>query len=664
MPVIRISCECAHEVARRLAALALSAAALAGGAAVAAGAEATSRIFAAQVPGGAVRVLVVLSNGQWPPGGLRIEDGSGTVLAAHVERDAEAFAALDAGSRNALAAQQRLASGSDVHAHETSTILALRLLSDWNLARSLGAAVELPAGLHPAAVRVVLLQSDGVAATTLGPVPVPSDPGPPAPAALHAEALPAGVELQWQTAARSIAVPAYAYSVARGSGSGGAKEALTPRPELLTMRTPGAPSPYLDRTPPVEATLSYEVRLIDVLGVASEPATVQVDSPDFEAGRPPSGQIAKSGRGLITLSWAAPGNPRTSGLVVERSQLADGPYERLTPEGLAPTSVHFEDHQVLAGASYYYRVRAVAPSGELGPAADPIRAQALAAAALSAPAGLIAEAGISQIALHWSPVPGLSLAGYIIERRSDASTTRWARLNSRLLPEPHYLDVVGPSQGGGFDYRVTAVAADEGQSPPSVVLHVVLVDSGTPSAPHVLSVSGADGHVQIHFAPAEPIAKTVQVALLRSESPQEDGLVVGAPVAAGAGTIGDDWVRGGEVNWYRLVAFDKNGQRSPTTDAYQIRVASVNLPTPKAPTVSYAAEPAPRVTLKFDVPPPRVRVLVEVESEDGHWKKVVGPLDGASALDLNPPGPNANYRIVYVGESGGAGVASAAATAH
>jgi hypothetical protein len=640
----------------------LFATSLMGSAAGAAGAEATSKIFAAQVPGGAVRVLVVLSSGEWPAGGLRVEDGSGTVLAAHVERDAAAFAALDAGSRNALGAQQNLAGAGDAHAREMSTILALRLLSDWNLARALGAGVELPAALHPAAVRVVLLQASGAAGATLGPVPVQKDTGPPAPSALHAEARAAGVELQWQTASRSITVPSYAYSVARGSG--GAKEALTPRPELLTLRNSGAPSPYLDRTPPVETTLTYEVRLIDVLGLASEAATVQVQSPDFEAGRPPAGQTAKAGRGLITLSWAAPANARTSGLVVERSQLADGPYERLTPDGLAPTSVRFEDHQVLAGASYYYRVRAVTPSGEMGQAGDPIRAQALSAAALSAPAGLVAEAGISQIALHWSPVPGVSLAGYIIERRGDTSTTRWARLNSRLLPEPHYLDVVGPSQGGGFDYRVTAVAADEGQSPPSAVLHVVLVDSGTPSAPHVLSVSGEGGHVQIHFAAAEPIARTVQVALLRSESPQEDGLVVGAPVAAGAGVIGDDWVRGGEVNWYRLVAFDKSGHRSATTDAYPIRVGAVTLPIPKAPSLSYAADPAPRMTLKFDAPPPHVRVLVEVESEDGHWKKVVGPLDGASALDLNPPGAHANYRIVYVGESGGTGVPSAAAAAH
>lgn len=648
--------------ARRMAALALIPAILAAaGAAAAAGADTGSRIFAAQIPGGAVRVLVVMSNGQWPAGGLRIEDGNGAVLAAHVERDTEALAALDAGSRNALGAQQRLAAGGDAHARETSAILALRLLTDWNLARALGAGVELPAGHRPAAVRAVLLQANGTAGATLGPVPVQSDSGPPAPTALHAEAHAAGVELQWQTAAQS-AVPAYAYSVARGSG--GAKEAITARPELLTMRSPGAPSPYLDRTPPVEATLTYELRLIDVLGVAGQPATVQVDSPDFEAGRPPAGQTAKAGRGLITLSWAAPANPRTSGLVVERSQLAAGPYERLTPDGLSPTSVRFEDRQVLAGASYYYRVRAVTPGGDLGSAGDPIRAQALSAAPLSAPAGLAADIGISQIALHWSPVPGLSLAGYIIERRGDPATSRWSRLNSRLLPEPHYLDVVGPSQGGGFDYRVTAVAADESSSPASSVLHVALVDSGTPSAPHVLSVSGADGHVQIHFTPAEPAARTVQVALLRSESAQEDGLVVGAPVAAGAGVIGDDWVRGGEVNWYRLVAFDKNGRRSPATDAYQIRVGAVNLPVPKAPSLSYTAEPAPRMTLKFDAPPAHVRVLVEVQSEDGHWKKVVGPLDGASALDLNPPGPQASYRIVYVGESGGAGVPSAAATAH
>ena len=315
---------------------------------------------------------------------------------------------------------------------------------------------------------------------------------------------------------------------------------------------------------------------------------------------------------------------------------------------------------MLAGASYYYRVRAVTPNGDLGAATDPVHAQALGAASLSAPSSLAAEAGISQIALHWAPVPGRALAGYVIERRGDPATTRWSRLNSRLWPEAHYLDVVGPSQGGAFDYRVTAVAADESTSAPSAVLHVALVDSGAPPAPHVLSASGAGGRVEIRFVAAEPAAKGCQVALLRSESPRESGLVVGPPVAAAAGVISDDWVRGGEVNWYRLVAFDAHGHRSATTEAYPIRVGAPTLPTPKPPAVSYRAEPVPRVTLTFDAPPPHVRVLVEVEAENGHWRKVVGPLQGTSALDANPPGAHARYRIVYVGENGGAGVVSEA----
>jgi hypothetical protein len=121
MPLIQSSRQFAPGSLPRMAGLLFATAlmgspAVAGGAAGAAGAEATSKIFAAQVPGGAVRVLVVLSSGEWPAGGLRVEDGSGTVLAAHVERDAAAFAALDAGSRNALGAQQNLTGAGDAHA--------------------------------------------------------------------------------------------------------------------------------------------------------------------------------------------------------------------------------------------------------------------------------------------------------------------------------------------------------------------------------------------------------------------------------------------------------------------------------------------------------------------------------------------------------------------
>jgi hypothetical protein len=618
-------------------------------------AAAAERVFAAEVPGGFVRVLVVSTDGSWPAGGLRIEDAGGTVLVAHVDADREAYAALDGAAQSAVSAGPHPTAG-DPNATTATTIWALRLLSDWTFARAAGAAVELASALHPHAIRVVLLKAGGETDATLGPITVQKDTGPPAPVGLHAEAKPAGVTLEWQTAVQAVAVPAYAYVVQRSYDS--QHEALSRHPQLLTMGTAGHSNPFVDHAPPVETTLTYQLQLVDVLGVPSAAASAQVYSPDFAAGLPPAGQIAKPGKGIVTLTWTPAANPRTGGLAVERAQLVEGPYELLTPEGLSPRSTQFEDRQVLPGASYYYRVRAVAANGALGPAADPVRAQALSATPLSAPRELAADVGQSQITLTWKPVPGASLAGYVVERRATTAAPRWARLNARLDPEARFVDLIGPSQGGSFDYRVTAVATDEGLSAPSEILHVSLVDTVPPSAPIVLATSGTDGRVQIRFTASEPVEKTAQVALLRADSSAEGGLVVGTPVNASAGAIEDTWVRGGQAYWYRLVAFDKAGNRSAETDAYEIRVATADLPTPQAPVVVYVAQPAPQVTVSFDAPPPHARVIVEVQRVDGRWKTVSGPMSGTSAVDLDSPGPHSNYRIVYVGEGGGAGVPS------
>lgn len=623
----------------------------------AAPASAAARVYAARTPGGAVRVLLV-TDGAWPAGGLRIEDASGAVLAAHVAADPAAAAKLDAASQNALRALAHPLEPSDPQAKTAGTLLVLRVLSDFDFARAGGLAAELPAGTHVAALRVVLLNADGTAAATLGPVQVGEDTGPPAATALTAVAEPRGVTLKWQTAAHASGVPAFAYTVERIAA--GAHETLTLHPQLLTVDQ-GTANPFIDRAPPVETDVTYQLRLVDVLGVPSAPAAVQVNAPDFAAGAPPAGLAAKAARGIVTLTWTAPGSARASGLMVERAQLADGPYEWLTPQGLSPQTTRFEDHDVHPGASYYYRVRAVTPGGALGAAPDPVQAQALAAAALAAPQGLAAEVGTSQIVLTWKAVPGEDLAGYIVERRVDEHSPRWGRLNSRLLPGTRYLDRIGAGSGGSFEYRVTAVATDEGVSAPSAVLRVALRNSEPPAAPVVLSVSGAEGRVQIRFAPAEPAEKTTQVALLRADSAAAAALVVGAPVSAAAGTIADDWVHPGQAYWYRLVAFDKDGNRSAESDSYSVRVAAVTLKKPAAPTVTYAAQPAPQMTVSYPAPPPHVRVLVQVQIDDGHWRTIAGPTVEASAVDLAPPSAHASYRIVYVGESGGGGQPSDAA---
>jgi hypothetical protein len=628
--------------------------------ATAAAAAPQSHLYAARTAGGAVRVLAVVTDGSWPAGGLRVEDAAGAVL-SRVAADPAAAAKLDAASQNALRAFQHPPPASDPQAKTLNTLLVLRVLSDFDFARAAGVAAQLPQGTHASALRVVLLNADGSAGATLGPVTVADDAGPPAATGLAATAELRGVILKWQTAPRASSVPAYAYSVERTSA--GAREPLTLHPQLLTVDK-GGPNPFIDHAPPVETDLAYELRIVDVLGVPSAPAAVHVSSPDFGAGAPPAGQSAKAGRGAVTVTWTALGNTRASGLVIERSQLADGPYEWLTPKGLSPQSVRFDDHDVLPGGNYYYRVRAVTPGGALGAAGDPVHAQVLAPAGLAAPQGLKADIGTNQVVLTWKAVPGMDLAGYIVERRAVASAPRWARLNTRLLPEPRYLDIIGGTSGGSFEYRVTAVATDEGQGTPSEALRVALRDAEAPPAPLLESASGADAHVVIHFAAAEPVAKTAQVALQRADSPAAAGLVVGAPVSAAAGAITDDWVHAGQRYWYRLVAFDREGNRSAESDAYSVRVAAATLAKPPPPAVTYAAQPAPQVIVTYTAPPPHTRVLVQVQLADGRWRTVAGPTAETKATDLAPPSPQASYRIVYVGEGGSGRQASDAVAPH
>jgi hypothetical protein len=620
-----------------------------------------SHVYAGRTPAGVVRVLAVVTDGSWPAGGLRIEDGSGAVLVAHVAADPAAAAKLDAASQNALRAFQHPPSVGDPRGKTANTLLVLRVLSDFDFARAAGMAAELPQGTHATSLRVVLLNADGTAAATLTPVTVADDAGPSAAAGLNATAEPRGVILKWQAAVRASSVPAYAYSVERVSGS--VREPLTLHPQLLTVDK-GTPNPFIDHAPPVETDVAYELRIVDVLGVPSAPAAVHVTSPDFAAGAPPAGQSAKAVRGSVTLSWTALANSRASGLMVERSQLPDGPYEWLTPKGLSPQTTHFEDHDVLPGGNYYYRVRAVTPGGALGASGDPVHAQVLAPAGLAAPQGLKADVGTNQVVLTWKQVPGTDLAGYIVERRAVASAPRWARLNTRLLPETRYLDIIGATSGGTFEYRVTAVATDEGQSAASEVLRVALSNAEPPPAPILVSASGAEGHVVIHFAAAEPAAKTAQVALVRADSPAAAGLVIGAPVSAASGAITDDWVRAGQRYWYRLVAFDGAGNRSSESDSYSVRVSAVTLPTPKAPSVVYAAQPVPQMTVTFEAPPAHVRAIVQVQLTDGRWRAVAGPTTENHAVDLAPPGAHASYRIVFVGETGGGARLSEAATPH
>jgi hypothetical protein len=80
---------------------------------------------------------------------------------------------------------------------------------------------------------------------------------------------------------------------------------------------------------------------------------------------------------------------------------------------------------------------------------------------------------------------------------------------------------------------------------------------------------------------------------------------IGDPLSGDARQFTDLYVNPGERYWYRLVAVDKNGNRSDPTRPVAIRVGSPQIPAPPTPTAQYAGSPYPHVVLQFQPPPAR-----------------------------------------------------------
>src|ERR1035438_8244754 len=138
-----------------------------------------------------------------------------------------------------------------------------------------------------------------------------------------------------------------------------------------------------------------------------------------------------------------------------------------------------------------------------------------------------------------------------------------------------------------LEYRVLAIGFDNAEGPASASVQVVLADRSLPDAPSITGSSGADGKSVLNFVPADE--KAAQFMVLRSGRADDLGVVIGDPLPGSARQFTDLYVSAGENYWYRLVAVDKNGNRSDPTRPVAIRVGAPPLPTPATPTAQFSA---------------------------------------------------------------------------
>lgn len=614
--------------------------------------EATGALFAASDGKGQVQLLWFPPAGRWPTGGWRVLDASGSVLAERiVPGEAEMLAALSAKSAEDVGKLRDILSKA-VKPEDAQLIygfLGARALSDWNYARALGLAraFKVPAGKRsyavegldgggkPSGVRLTSPAVDSAVATPLAP----------APRDLRAEPADGGVALFWTPAAADRQLPVIAYRAERDGA------AVTETPVVRGSRWDAKLPALLDRNAPLETDLAYSVYAVDLFGRSSAPATVKVFAADLKALEPPLDFAAKAGNGETTLRWKRSGNPHIAGYVLERAFLTDGPYEAVTPRGIAAGTEQYVDKGLRGGTVYHYRIRAMNTRGDLGTPSRIAVAQPSGGQPASV-AGLKADVGRSRVRLTWQPLD-VPLAGYFIER-AQQGTDVWTRLNARVRPEAFYDDYFGPERRGGFSYRIVAVAFDNQESRPGDAVDVALPDTQAPARPHITGIDGQNGKVVLQFATAGSGAEVQQFLVLRSGAPDDPGVVLGDPLLGSARSFEDDFVDAGQVYLYRVVAVDKNGNRSEPGDAVAVRVGARDIAPAAKPDVEFSREPFPHAVIRFAAAPDELGTVIQYRTEGkAPWSVLAGPISGGGeATQANLPPGGVAYRAVYQSANG------------
>ncbi len=294
----------------------------------------------------------------------------------------------------------------------------------------------------------------------------------------------------------------------------------------------------------------------------------------------------------------------------------------------------YEDHTVVSGITYFYRIKALNDKGkEIETLADELPVQAGLFVPPAAPKDIVVEAGDAKVLIRWSSVAGA--AGYIVQRSTTPGAFFWRANKKTLIAQvSHHLngDTLSPNTEGFLDvqrwnqktgepsevhfdqgisyirglvngktfyYRVCAVDIFNRQGAFSVVSAAVTPqDSTPPAAPRDILLTAIDikGWVDIRwehvrfdevghrdsvrayriyrFASADD--PNTMSAVFVGEFPAPTKNVQGKEAFDTASVLRSPF--GDRIWWYRMKAVDLNGNVSQYSTAFSVTVKDVTAP--------------------------------------------------------------------------------------
>ena len=252
------------------------------------------------------------------------------------------------------------------------------------------------------------------------------------------------------------------------------------------------------------------------------------------------------------------------------------------------------------------------------------------------------------------------ILGYVLERKI-AGGGQWDRISPVHYGLTRYEDYFPIEAVGTYHYRVISVGADSKKSKPSKEITVELLGKLTVPPPFLREVTSKDETVTLYFNATGNKKLTDSFLVVRGNSPDDLGLVIGTPIDGSETSFTDTRVRPGEDYWYGLVAMDKEGNRSKISDKLLVRVIPNAIPKPEKPDCNYKQEPFSQVVISFEPPPSFLLAIVLRKSdEQDRWTTIADNVRGTNeVIDLDlPPSGSVSYAIMYKTEHGLTGAVS------
>lgn len=191
--------------------------------------------------------------------------------------------------------------------------------------------------------------------------------------------------------------------------------------------------------------------------------------------------------------------------------------------------------------------------------------------------GLTAQVEAGKIMLQWATTTG-AIGGYNLYRGQAMDDPFGERLNEMPLTTAGYVDTVR-LDGRSYFYRVTAIDAQNQESPPSQAVMVTVADRTPPRTPSLLSLHLSGGQIQIRWQ-ANTETDLAGYRLYRSTNwpvNQALGTLHGASLLTTPSYM-DQVVLNGQTYYYIFTAVDQAGNESPPSIDAQMPTVDLTAP--------------------------------------------------------------------------------------